>query len=50
MLPYPMLTAEEAAELVRDGETLAFGGFTAAGTPTAVSKALAGKHPYWQNR
>jgi acyl-CoA hydrolase len=45
-----MLTAEEAAELVRDGETLAFGGFTAAGTPTAVSKALAGKHPYWQNR
>ena len=42
-LPYPMLTAEEAAELVRDGQTLAFGGFTAAGTPTAVSKALAGK-------
>ena len=30
-LPYPMLTAEEAAELVRDAETLAFGGFTAAG-------------------
>jgi acyl CoA:acetate/3-ketoacid CoA transferase alpha subunit len=38
-----MLTAEDAAELVCDGETLAFGGFTAAGTPTAVSKALAGK-------
>jgi acyl-CoA hydrolase len=30
-LPYPMLTAEEAAELVRAAETLAFGGFTAAG-------------------
>jgi len=30
-LPYPMLTAEEAPELARDAETLAFGGFTAAG-------------------
>ena len=30
-LPYPMLNAEKVAELVRDAETLAFGGFTAAG-------------------
>jgi acyl CoA:acetate/3-ketoacid CoA transferase alpha subunit len=30
-LPYPMLITEEAAELVRDAATLAFGGFSAAG-------------------
>jgi len=34
------LTAEEAAALIQDGETLSFSGFTCAGTPKAIPLAL----------
>ena len=37
----PILTAEEAAAFISDGDTLAFSGFTPAGTPKAVPRALA---------
>lgn len=34
------LTAEEAAALIKNGETLSFSGFTCAGTPKAIPLAL----------
>ncbi|HZU25392.1 MAG TPA: succinate CoA transferase [Bryobacteraceae bacterium] len=34
------LSAEEAARLIRNGETVTFSGFTSAGTPKAVPQAL----------
>jgi acetyl-CoA hydrolase len=40
-LPFPILTAEEAATLISNGQTLGFSGFTAAGSPKAIPKALA---------
>lgn len=42
-LPFPILTAEEAAELIQNGQNIGFGGFTAAGAPKAVPAALAKK-------
>lgn len=42
-LPFPILTAEEAAELIQNGQNIGFGGFTAAGAPKAVPFALAQK-------
>lgn len=42
-LPFPILTAEEAAELIQNGQNIGFGGFTAAGAPKAVPLALANK-------
>ena len=42
-LPFPILTAEEAAELIQDGQTIGIGGFTAAASPKAVTPALANK-------
>lgn len=39
--PFPKLTAEEAAELIPHGSMLAVGGFTPAGSPKAVPRALA---------
>ncbi len=41
--PYAKLTAEEAAELIPDGATVAFSGFTPAGAAKAVPKALAAR-------
>ncbi len=41
--PFPNLTAEEAAELIPHGATVAFSGFTAAGAAKAVPRALAGR-------
>ncbi|NMA92804.1 MAG: succinate CoA transferase [Firmicutes bacterium] len=38
---YPVVTAEEAAAMIEDGQTVAFSGFTAAGAPKAVPLALA---------
>jgi len=38
---YPVLTAAEAAELIQNGQTVAFSGFTAAGAPKVVPSALA---------
>lgn len=40
---YAQLTAVEAAELIRDGDTVAFSGFTPAGAPKEVSKAIAAR-------
>lgn len=38
---YTELSADEAAALIRHGETIGFGGFTSAGTPKAIPQALA---------
>ena len=38
---FPVLTAEEAAELIPHGATLGIGGFTDPGVPQAVTRALA---------
>ncbi len=40
-LPFPILTAEEAAELVQNGQTVGFSGFTPAGSPKAIPAAIA---------
>ena len=42
-LPFPILTAEEAAELIQNGQNIGFSGFTAAGAAKAVPFALAQK-------
>lgn len=42
-LPFPILTAEDAAEFIMHGSTVAFSGFTAAGCPKAIPRALAAK-------
>ena len=42
-LPFPILTAEEAAELISHGATIGFSGFTPAGAAKAIPKALAAK-------
>ena len=40
---YPSLTAEEAAATIAHGSTVGFSGFTAAGSPKAVPRALAAR-------
>ena len=40
-LPFPELTAEEAAALIGDKATIGFGGFTPAGCAKAIPRALA---------
>ena len=40
-MKYPKMTAEQAADLIKNGDTLSFSGFTAAGTPRVVPAALA---------
>jgi len=40
-LKLPVLTADEAAAMINHGETVGFGGFTAAGSPKAVPMAIA---------
>lgn len=42
-LPFPILTAEEAAEFIHHGSTIGFSGFTAAGCAKAIPRALAAK-------
>ncbi len=42
-LPFPILTAEEAAELLKDGQKIGFSGSTPAGAAKAVPTALAQK-------
>lgn len=37
----PKVTPEEIAALIKDGETVAFSGFTPAGSPKVISKAIA---------
>lgn len=38
---FPVLTASEAAALIHHGDTVGFSGFTPAGTPKAIPRALA---------
>ncbi len=40
---FPVLTAEEAAELIQNGQTVGFSGFTPAGAPKAIPTAIAKK-------
>ena len=42
-LPFPILTAEEAAEMIQNGDNIGFSGFTAAGAAKCVPFALAQK-------
>lgn len=42
-MKYPLLTADEAASLIENGETIGIGGFSSVGTPKAVPAALAQK-------
>jgi propionyl-CoA:succinyl-CoA transferase len=42
-LPFPVLMPEEAAEFIENGSTIGFSGFTAAGSPKAVPRAVAAK-------
>jgi propionyl-CoA:succinyl-CoA transferase len=39
--PFPVLTADEAAALIANGDTIGFGGFTPAGSAKAIPRALA---------
>lgn len=41
--PFPVLTPEEAAELIDDGATIGFSGFTPAGAAKAIPVAIANK-------
>ena len=38
---FPVLTAEEAAAMIENGQTVGFSGFTPAGAPKAIPKAIA---------
>ena len=40
-LPFPIMTAEEAANLIQNGQTIGFSGFTPAGSAKAIPLALA---------
>lgn len=42
-LPFPILTAAEAAALIEDGQTVGFSGFTAAGAVKEIPLALAAR-------
>ena len=42
-LPFPILTADEAADMIQNGQIIGFSGFTAAGAAKAVPFALAQK-------
>lgn len=42
-LPFPSLTPAEAAHLIQHGDTVAFGGFTPAGTPKEIPTAIAAR-------
>lgn len=42
-LPFPILTAEEAAAMIENGSTIGFSGFTPAGAAKAIPRALAAR-------
>ena len=42
-MSYNFITAQEAAEMIQDGQTLGFSGFTAPGAPKFVTEALAAR-------
>src|SRR5690349_20315531 len=43
MNSYPKMTAAEAAELIQDGQTVAFSGFTPAGAAKEIPKAISAR-------
>jgi acetyl-CoA hydrolase len=43
ILPFPILTAEEAASHIDDGQAIGFSGFTPAGAPKAIPSAIAAR-------
>lgn len=40
---FPVLTADEAAAMIENGQTVGFGGFTPAGAPKVIATAIAAK-------
>ena len=42
-MAFNYITAEEAAQMIKNGDTIGLSGFTASGTPKAITKALAAK-------
>lgn len=40
---FPVLAADEAAAMINNGQTVGFGGFTPAGAPKVIAKAIAAK-------
>ena len=42
-MAFPIISAQQAAELIKNGDNVGFSGFTASGTPKAVTEALAEK-------
>jgi acetyl-CoA hydrolase len=43
LLPFPVLTADEAAAMINNGQTIGFSGFTPAGAPKAIPLAIAAR-------
>lgn len=48
-LPFPELTADEAASLIKNGDTVGFSGFTPAGAAKAIPRAIARRAKEEQN-
>jgi succinate CoA transferase len=46
---FPTLTPDEAAALIRHGDTVGFSGFTPAGAPKAIPRAIAARAVTWHN-
>lgn len=42
-MAFNILTAQEAAEMIKNGDTVGLSGFTAPGTPKFITEALAEK-------
>ena len=42
-MAFNYITAEEAAQMIKNGDTIGLSGFTASGTPKAITEALAAK-------
>ena len=42
-MAFNQMTAQEAAEIIHNGATIGLSGFTAPGTPKAITEALAAK-------
>jgi acyl-CoA hydrolase len=42
-MTYKRMTAEEAAQLIENGDVIGFSGFTAAGCPKAITQEVAKK-------
>ncbi len=42
-MAFPILSAQEAAELIKNGDNIGLSGFTASGSPKVITEALAAK-------